>query len=99
MAAWRKERSIGGNGQIFCDFLYYDLENNKSYEFTLPDANGKYILKFDDSTADMTSGIVNIPATEQNITHKICLIFSVSTLYLLVQPYPDDIHTWNDNRE
>ncbi|MCP3668561.1 MAG: hypothetical protein GY696_39785, partial [Gammaproteobacteria bacterium] len=100
VAAWRRKQSNIENGIVKgrCEFLYYNLEKNESYEFTLPDANGNFTLKFDETCADMTTGGVSVGAEEQNITHKICLIFSVSTLFLLVQPYPDDLDRWNDNR-
>lgn len=57
-------------------------------------------MQLGESTVDLTKGIFTICGGEPDLTEKICLGFAVSTLYLLVQPFPDNLdlveHKWKN---
>jgi len=89
VAAWIGSSTIGT-----CNFLYYDLRSKESTVFNMPDKEGNYSVNLNGCKVDLTKGLFTLSPDKQQkegMLDKICLGFAVSTLYLLVQPCPDNL--------
>jgi len=107
IAAWtgvkekkiNKDRPIQPEDHGYFVMVYHNLRSGKVEKIKLPTRSGKNILEMDSLSADWDYGSILARKKDENVAQNICLAFVTSTLYLLVQPRPDNLEVaerkWN----
>ena len=87
----RNRRGVPGKPRThgFCSIMYTNLRD-KNKTLVLEYHPSLEILNIKGLQVNLKSGKITILKNEPHVLQNICLAFSVCTLYLLVQPRPED---------
>ena len=81
---------IPGNPGHF-QMLYYNLRTKKLVSTRISSNSRKCYVDLEDLQVDWDGGNILVKKSAGHVAQNICLAFVTSTLYLLVQPRPEDI--------
>ena len=86
----------------YFSMIFYNLRSGRVEKIRLPTHFGKNLLEMENLSVDWDEGLILAKKKDHNVAQNMCLAFVASTLYLLVQPRPDDVEAmekeWNEQK-